>query len=86
VSDWIWLAGTLIAGVAAYLVGVPAWMSWQARRRRDRNAERYLAWRGRADRRAADDRPSESERWRLWIGVALGAVALFCLVAFFSYR
>lgn len=85
-SGWIWLAGALVAGVGGYLVGMPAWTSWQARRGRDRNAERYLAWRGRADRRPADDRPSDSERSRISIGVALGVVAVFCLVAFFSYR
>ena len=47
-SQWVWLIGALAAGVGANLVALPAWRSWQARRRRDLNAERYLAWRGRA--------------------------------------
>lgn len=85
-SQWVWLIGALAAGVGANMVALPAWRSWQARRRRDVNAERYLAWRGRADRQPVDDRLTEAERRRLWIGAVLGAVALFCLVGFFSYR
>ncbi len=83
-SHWVWLIGALAAAVAAYFVAVPAWSSQQARRRRDLNAERYLAWRGRADRRPADDRLTDAEGRRLWIGAVLGAVALFCLVGFLS--
>lgn len=83
-SHWAWLIGALATAVAAYLVAVPAWSSQQARRRRDLNAERYLAWRGRADRRPADDGMTDAERRRLWFGAVLGAVALFCLVGFFS--
>ncbi len=85
-SQWVWLIGALAAGVAAYFVAVPAWRGQQARQRRDLNAERYLAWRGRADRTPADDRMTDAERRRLWIGAVLGAVALFCLVGFFSYH
>ena len=85
-SSWMWLLGALAAGAAAYAVAVPAWRDWQSRRRRDLNAERYLAWRGRADRRPVDDRPSDAERLRLAIGGVLAAVALFCVVGFLSYR
>ena len=85
-TNWAWLIGALGAGVAAYFVAMPAWKGWQARRHRDLNAERYLAWRGRADRRPSDDRLSEAERRRLWIGGVLGVAALFCLVGFLSYR
>jgi hypothetical protein len=67
-------------------VAAPAWTGWQVRQRRDLNAERYLAWRGRADRRPADDRPTDVERRRLAIGGVLGVVALFCLVGFLTYR
>lgn len=85
-SQWTWLIGALAAGVGATMLARPAWGSWQARRRRDLNAERYLAWRGRADRRPVDDSLTGAERRRLWIGAVLGAVALFCLVGFLSYR
>jgi len=82
---WLWLIGTLGFGGAAYLVGWPAWTGFQARQARDTNAERYLAWRGRADRTAPGAREGMTgeERRRLWIAAALGAAALLCLFAFF---
>ena len=82
---WLWLIGTLGFAGAAYLVGWPAWRGYQAREARDMNAERYLAWRGRADRNAPSAREGMTgeERRRLWIAGAMGAAALVCLVAFF---
>jgi hypothetical protein len=82
---WPWLIGAAIAGVAAYLVGWPAWSGFAARRRRDLNAERYLAWRGRAGDRPPDPRLTSTERGRLAVAAALALVALFCLVGFFTY-
>jgi hypothetical protein len=82
---WLWLIGTLGFGGAAYLVGWPAWTGYQAREARDLNAERYLAWRGRADRTAptTSEGMTGEERRRLSIAAVLAAVALVCLFAFF---
>lgn len=82
---WLWLIGTLGFGGAAYLVGWPAWTGYQAREARDLNAERYLAWRGRADRGAppAGEGMTGEERRRLYAAAALAAAALVCLFAFF---
>jgi ABC-type branched-subunit amino acid transport system ATPase component len=75
----------LIAGIALLVaglaLGLPAWRSWQARAAADRNAERYLAWRGRGDRTAPETatRMSYGEQRRLVMAVALavmGGVAL----------
>ncbi len=86
-SAWIWLLAAAAAGVAAYLVGWPAWQQYRLRDRVDANTERYLGWRGRS--RTAAGRPSEGmtgeERRRVYVGVALGVVAIFCLVGFFTY-
>jgi hypothetical protein len=84
-SSWLWLAATLVAAVAAYLVGSPAWSSYRSRSVRDLNAERYLAWRGRADRKPANDAMTSAERGRLLIAGAMAVVAVFCLVGFFTY-
>ena len=76
--------GLLVAGVAAALAAValawPAWRSSQNRATRMENEERYLAWRGRADRVAASPGPSAGERRRIVLGVGLGVVAAACLV------
>lgn|GEM_PF-3107074 len=84
---WLWLLGTVGALGAAYLVGWPAWMRYRQRDAGDTNTDRYLAWRGRAVRSAG--RPREGmtgeERRRIYLGVGLGVVAVFCLVGFFSY-
>jgi hypothetical protein len=83
---WLWLVGTLGFGGAAYLAGWPAWTAYRARESRDLNAERYLAWRGRADRstaRASEGMTGE-ERRRIWTAAALGVAALACLVGFFA--
>lgn len=82
-----WLAGALIGLVAAYVVGWPAWRSYRSRERRDLNAERYLAWRGRADRTAAGsmrEGMTGEERRRVWLASALGVVGVACLVLFFA--
>ncbi len=72
----------LVNGVAGLVVGLPAWRSYRQREARDRNAERYLTWRGRADPPGASLREgmTGAERRRIWIGAVLGAVAVACLV------
>jgi hypothetical protein len=87
VSPFIWLLGALVAGIAAYLVGWPAWDSYRSREARDLNAERYLAWRGRAPRgneRSTRVGMTGEERRRIWAGAALGVLAVICLLAFFA--
>ncbi len=86
-TAWIWLLATAVATVAAYLIG---WRSWEQYRRRDvsdANTDRYMTWRGRAMPPAG--RPSEGmtgeERRHVYIGLALGVAAVFCLVGFFTY-
>jgi hypothetical protein len=82
----VWLAAALVAAGGAYLVGWPAVESRRARKARDLNAERYLAWRGRARERppsGAAEALTADERRRLVFGAALGAVAVTALVAFF---
>lgn len=86
-SPLLWLLGALVAGSAAYLVGWPAWGSYRSREARDLNAERYLAWRGRAARgptRSTREGMTGEERRRIWAGVALGVAAVICLLAFFA--
>lgn len=79
-----WLVVALLAGVGAYVVAWPAWQSSRTRQTRDTNAERYLAWRGRAVRPGATSREmTADERRRMSIGAALGVLAVVALVAFF---
>ncbi|MDQ4035337.1 MAG: hypothetical protein M3153_05345 [Chloroflexota bacterium] len=82
----IWLVVALVAGAAGYLLAWPAWRSYRSRDARDLNAERYLAWRGRAVRgqpsRVREGMTGE-ERRRLYTGAALGIVGLLALLAFF---
>jgi drug/metabolite transporter (DMT)-like permease len=88
VTAWLWLAAAAAAAVGAYLVGWPAWTGYRSRAARDLNAERYLAWRGRASRgpaSAGDAGLTNEERRRLWIAVALALAAVFCLVGFFTF-
>lgn len=84
-NAWLWLLGAAIAGAGSYLVGWPAWSASRARQARDLNAERYLAWRGRADHRPESAGPTRRERQRLVVGALLALVAAFCLVGFVSY-
>ncbi len=83
-SSWAWLAGAALAGTASYLAGWRTWRESRARQARDLNAERYLAWRGRAGR-PAQAGLTQAERRRLVIAALLALVALFCLVGFFTY-
>jgi hypothetical protein len=84
-STSVWLLGAAAAGAGAYVVGWPAWRGFAARRRRDLNAERYLAWRGRAGERPPEPRLTSAERARLAAAAVLALVAVFCVVGFFSY-
>jgi hypothetical protein len=78
---WAFLVVALVSGAVGLAVGLPAWRSWQARAARGRNAERYLAWRGRGDPpETADRQPTPAERRRIAAGAVLGAVAIACLV------
>jgi hypothetical protein len=85
VSAWAWLLAALVAAAGTYILGAPAWSSYRSRSVRDLNAERYLAWRGRADRRPASQQMTREERRRLIIAALLALVAVFCLVGFFTY-
>lgn len=83
----LWLALAIGAAVGAYLVGWPAWISYRAREARDLNAERYLAWRGRADRRPSgslSEGMTGDERRRIGAGAVLAVVAVVALLAFFA--
>jgi hypothetical protein len=87
VSPFLWLLGAIVAASAAYLVGWPAWRGYRSREARDLNAERYLAWRGRAPQgtiRPTREGMTGEERRRIWAGVALGAAAVICLFVFFA--
>jgi len=87
VSAWIWLAGLALTAAGAYLAGWPAWRSYRARESRDLNAERYLAWRGRASRGSrvsVREGLTGEERRRLYLAAALAALALICLIGFFA--
>lgn len=81
-----WLALAIAAGIGAYAVGWPAWIGYRRRDRRDSNTERYLAWRGRAVRGqpSAREGMTGEERRRVYIGAALGIVAVLALFAFFA--
>jgi hypothetical protein len=82
-----WLAVALVAAAAAYRVGWPAWQAYRSRESRDLNAERYLQWRGRADRRSTistREGMTTDERRRIYTGAALAAGAVVALLAFFA--
>jgi hypothetical protein len=80
----VYLILAVVAAAAAGFVGWPAWRSYHGRQERDLNAERYLAWRGRAPRRSQASGMSAWERRRLTAAgvLAIGAIAL--AVAFLS--
>lgn len=82
-----WIAVAIAAGIAAYLVGWPAWQGYRARETRDANTERYLQWRGRADRRSSvstREGMTGEERRRVYAGAALAVAAVVALLAFFA--
>jgi hypothetical protein len=70
--------------VGSYLAGWRTWSDSRARQARELNADRYLAWRGRAGR-PAERGLTQGERQRLIAAAVLGLVAIFCLVGFFTY-
>ena len=82
----VWLGLAIAAGIGAYVIGWQAMRSHRSREARDHNAERYLAWRGRArprhERHSAREGLTGEERRRLVVGAALGVVAIGALVAF----
>jgi len=84
VSAWLWLVGAVGAGAGAFFAGWPAWSASRNRAWRDMNAERYLAWRGRAVR-PADTAMTLRERRRLVVAGVLALLAVFCLVGFVTY-
>lgn len=83
----VWLALAVAAGLGAWLVAWPALKSYRSREARDLNAERYLAWRGRARPRVAGGSLRQgttgAERWRIMIGALLSAAAVVALLIFF---
>jgi hypothetical protein len=84
---WLLLLGALLAGAGAYRVGWPAWTSYRQREARDLNAERYLAWRGRANPPgigSMNEGMTGAERRGLWLGAALAVASLACLIGFFA--
>jgi hypothetical protein len=84
---WILLIGALLSGAGAYLVGWPAWTSYRQREARDQNAERYLAWRGRANppgNGSLHEGLTGAERRNLWMAGVLGLVSTACLIGFFA--
>ncbi len=85
-SPLLWLGLAIGTGLGAWWIGWPAWQGYRHRDHRDANVDRYLAWRGRADRRPSGslaEGPTLHERRHLLIAAALALVALVALVAFF---
>ena len=83
---WILPILAVLAGLGAYLIGWPAWTSYRMREARDQNAERYAAWRGRANeqRLTVHQGLTGDERRKLWVAAALAMVAVACLIGFFA--
>jgi hypothetical protein len=82
-----WLVVAIAAGLVAYLVGWPAWQGYRSREARDVNTERYLQWRGRADRISSTstrEGMTNDERRRIYAGAALAVLAVVALLAFFA--
>lgn len=84
-SSGLWLIAAAGAAAGSYAIGWPAWRRAAERRRLDLNAERYLAWRGRADARRGDSGLTGRERRLLVLAAVLALAALFCVVGFFTY-
>jgi hypothetical protein len=87
VPPLLWLGLALAGFVAAYLVGWPAWEAYRSREERDDNTERYLAWRGRADRSPSTstrEGMTVEERRRIYGGAALAIGAALALFTYFA--
>jgi ABC-type branched-subunit amino acid transport system permease subunit len=83
--SWLFLAGAALCGIGAYAIGMPAWTSYRQREAIDSNAERYLAWRGRAPSPGSEvtrERPTAAERRRIWLAGMLAGAALALLITF----
>ncbi|TMB85363.1 MAG: hypothetical protein E6J39_01505 [Chloroflexi bacterium] len=82
----LWLLAAVIAGVSGGMIGWPAWREYQARQAGDLNAERYLAWRGRASRssQSAEVGPTPRERRRLLISGILLVAAIGCVIVYLT--
>ena len=81
-----WLVVAILAGAGAFLIGWPAWRAYRQRDLRDDNSERYLAWRGRADRTprtTTREGMTGEERRRIYAGAVLATLAVVALIAFF---
>lgn len=85
-TELVWLGLAIAGAVAAYLVGWPAWEQYRSREARDRNADRYLAWRGRARTGSApaSEGMTGEERRRIYIGAGLAVAAALSLFTFFA--
>jgi hypothetical protein len=82
-----WLALAVIGFVTAYVVAWPAWQAYRSRELRDDNTERYLAWRGRADRTprtTTREGMTGQERRRIYAGATLAIAGALALLAFFA--
>jgi hypothetical protein len=83
---WLFLLAAVLCAAAAYRIGWPAWAGYRQREARDLNAERYLAWRGRAGSPATTgihEGLTGAERRQLWLGGLLAAGAVALAIAFF---
>jgi hypothetical protein len=79
-----WLLVAIIAGMGAWVVGLPVVRARRERAERDTNTERYLAWRGRASEASRLGSPEPpDERPRLIGAAALAVVAVAALIGFF---
>jgi hypothetical protein len=72
-----WLIAAIGLAAAAAWIGGPAWRSYRAERWQAANSDKYLAWRGRAERSPG---PPASVPWRVWLAVSLAVVAVGCAV------
>jgi hypothetical protein len=83
--SWLFLLAAAVCGAGAYAVGWPVWTTYRQRAARDANAERYLAWRGRAASPDGAPRPgpTTAERRRFWLAGLLAGATFALLIAFF---
>ena len=84
----VWLGVALAAGAAAYALGWPVLQRRRSREALDLQAERYLAWRGRARPRGANRATpaglTSDERRRFVIAGFAGVLAVAAVIAFFA--